>query len=491
MGCGARRGWLGRLVCLLGLVWSGLVPGNVRCSEAPHAPTPGPPPRPILVSEPLTNHVKPGVAASGGHASVEPKEGAAQSGAGHGVDVDAGGRNEALRDANMLYASTNLVVSDDERRRAAAREAEIAGFQRMLETARRLRAAKLFEEAMPNYAAILNGNAPDDMKRPALLEMALIAQEQNNLSRTLQILTQFLTRWPQDPSVPEILLRQGLIYRELGIHQMAMSKFYGTMTSALVVKDNLFDYYKRLVLQAQAEIAETLAIQNQHAEAASAFARLLKEDSPTLNRQRVHFRYVQSLAAGGRHAETVGQGQQFLTLYPDASEEAEVRFILASAYKKLNRKNELLREIQLLLASQQKEAREHPEVLAYWQQRAGNEIANQLYQEGDFLHAIEIYQSLLTLNTAADWQFPLLYQIGLAFERLEQPAKATGSYALILAREADLGTNASPSLKTTLDMARWRKDFLEWQDRTVNARRGLEGMLIPQAGISGVSTNAL
>ncbi len=451
-------------------------------------PQPGPPPRPVLTSALVHSaDTKAGAVADRPEGvGVGVREAVSRGG-----DPGAPGRNDALRDANMMFASTNLVVSEDEQRRAAARESEIAAFQRMLETGRRLRAAKLYEEAIPNYTAVLNGTAPDDMKRPALLELALIAQDQNNLPRTLQILTQYLTRWPQDPSAPEILLRQGLIYRELGIYQLAMSKFYATMTSALVVKDELFDYYKRLVLQAQAEIAETLAVQNQHAEAASAFARLLKEESPTLNRLRVHYRYVQSLAADGKHAEAIGQGQQFLTLYPDAAEQAEVRFLLASAFKKLNRKNEAMREIQKLLASQQSQAREHPEVLAYWQQRTGNELANQLYQEGDFVHAVDIYQSLLLLNPSMEWQFPLHYQIGLSFERLEQPAKASEAYGAIVSREKELGTNAPPSLKTTMDMARWRQSFLKWQERVTSVQRGLGSLVAPQAGMAGSVTNHL
>lgn len=417
------------------------------------------------------------------------------AGSGPGPEGESGAgapgvASQVLHEKNMLFASTNLIMSDLEQRRAAARKAEIEKFEQILENARRLRTAKMYEEALPSFMAVLNGNAPDDLKRAALLELALIAQERNELPRALQVLSQYLTRWPQDPSAPEILLRQGLIYRQLGINQMALSKFYATMTSSLVVKDELFDYYKRLVLQAQAEIAETLAMQSQHAEAARAFARLLKEESPTLNRVRVHYRYIQSLAAQGKLSETVGQAQLFLSKYPDVAEQPEVRFLLATALKKLNRKSEALLEIHRLLASQQGEARDHPESLAFWQQRTGNEIANQLYQEGDFVHALDIYQSLLILNSTPDWQFPLRYQIGLAYERLEQPAKAAESYGAIVAMGKDLGTNAAPALKTTLDMAKWRQDFLKWQERAEASRRGL-GSLIDSAPTSGSVTNSL
>jgi len=59
---------------------------------------------------------------------------------------------------------------------------------------------------------------------------------------------------------------------------------------------------------------------------------------------------------------------------------------------------------------------------------------------------------------------PVLYQIGLLYERLQQPQKAADTYQEILARQKELGTNSSPGLKTVMDMARWRSEFLNWQN---------------------------
>ena len=383
--------------------------------------------------------------------------------------------SQALTEANMSFATTSLMRSDEEQSQAKIRETFVSAMERKLEAGRHLRAAKLFDEAVPNLTALITGEAPDELKRAAMLELALVFQEQNNLIRALQVLSQYLTCWPQDPNAPEILLRQGLIYRQLGIHSMAMSKFYATMTTALVLKNDHFDYYRKLVLQSQAEIAETLALENKHGEAAEAFARLLKEESPSLNRVRVQFRYIHSLAAQGKFAETIGQAQDFLACYTNASEQAEVRFLLASSLKKLGRNNDALQEVLRLLQSQQGLAQEHPETLAYWQQRTGNEIANQLYQEGDFVRALDIYQSLLLLNPSPVWQCPVFYQIGLAYERLEQPAKAAESYDAILAKGKELSTNAPPSLKTLIDMAGWRQGFLRWHMTAEVAHHDLKG----------------
>ena len=51
----------------------------------------------------------------------------------------------------------------------------------------------------------------------------------------------------------------------------------------------------------------------------------------------------------------------------------------------------------------------------------------------------------------------------LSYERLQQPEKASATYASISAREKELASEASPGLKAVLDMAKWRHEFLDWQ----------------------------
>jgi tetratricopeptide (TPR) repeat protein len=117
----------------------------------------------------------------------------------------------------------------------------------------------------------------------------------------------------------------------------------------------------------------------------------------------------------------------------------------------------------LLLQLQQKQAEKHPELWAYWQQRTGNEIANELYKEGDYMSALEIYLGLAKVNTSAAWQLPVWYQIGLVYEHLKQPAKATEMYDHILKRQIEVRTNMpSQSTLALLEMAQWRRNYIQW-----------------------------
>jgi tetratricopeptide (TPR) repeat protein len=333
----------------------------------------------------------------------------------------------------------------------------------LLRLARRQRLERGYDLASENLARLIQSHAPDDLRRAALLEMAVLAVEERQFDKAQKAYSQFLRQYPDDECLPEICLRQGLIYRQMGAPAMAEAKFYAVITCALSFKKGHLDYYRRLVLQAQTEIADTAYAEGKHAEAADFYTRLLRQDAPELHRPRIHYRIIQSLAALQRHSQTVSQADAFLTHHPRAAEEPEVRFLLASALKQLGRNQEALTQVLRLLQSQQAKAPARPAQWAHWQQRAGNAIANQMYQEGDFLNALAIYEALTGLNPDPGWQLPVQYQVGLIQERLQQPAAAGDTYRAIVNRAAKLGADTTPALRTVIDMARWRMEFLQWQ----------------------------
>src|SRR5882672_1413232 len=311
-------------------------------------------------------------------------------------------------------------------------------FQIQLDLARQQRREKTPSLAVSTLVSLLQTNASAELKRPALFELALAAQDDNQLLKAQQVFSQYLHNYPEDASVPEVLLRQGLLYRQMGVTSLAISKFYAVMSSALKLKLNNIDYYKKLVLQAQVEIADTYYLEGKYIEASDFFSRLLKTEAPELNKTQVQFKLIRSLSSLTNEAETVAKAQVFLDLYPDCAEVPEVRFLLASALKKLGHNQESMKQVLLLLQSQQENVRKNPETWVYWQRRAGNEIANQLYKEGDYLNALEIYLNLADLDKSAAWQLPVWYQTALVYEQLQQWSKATETYGLILNRQKEL-----------------------------------------------------
>lgn len=371
--------------------------------------------------------------------------------------------NPALRNSAESLATSNLISTGQPDKAVSPGK----DYKAILESAIELKQDKQFKEAEAQFVRVLNSAAPVELHRTACLELALMAQDNKQSIRAQQIFSQFVSRFPDDPGTAEVLLRQGLLYREMGAPVMALSKFYAVMSTALRLKLDRLDYYQRLVLQAQTEIADTYYLQGKFNEAAEFQQRLLKLDSPLLNRPQVVFKLIRSLSSLARDGEVVAQSDIFISKYPDSPDVAEVRFMMADSLKKLGRTREAMQQVLTLLQSQQAAAAQRPADWVYWQQRTGNEIANQLYKEGDYLSSLEIYRTLSGLNTNAAWQLPAWYQMGLVYERLQQPQKAAETYARILEREKEItGENASASLSAVLDMARWRKEHIEWQLKT-------------------------
>ncbi|MCI0542022.1 MAG: tetratricopeptide repeat protein, partial [Verrucomicrobiales bacterium] len=260
-------------------------------------------------------------------------------------------------------------------------------------------------------------------------------------------------------------------------HVLALSKFYAVLSTVLRLKPDRLEHYQRLVVQAQAEIAETYYLQGKYGEAVDFLGRLLKLDASELQRAQILYQLIQSLSALGRFAEVTTKAPTFLERHPNASQLPEVRFLFANALKKQGRDREAVQQVMALLEGQERSAQDNPGRWTYWRQRAGNEIGNQLYTSGDYISALAIYKSLASLDSSPDWSLPVWYQMGLAYERLQQPQKAIESYNNILAAEKGLSsTNTTPSLSVVREMARWRKGHLEW---LMQAEKSNERLSVP------------
>jgi tetratricopeptide (TPR) repeat protein len=288
-------------------------------------------------------------------------------------------------------------------------------------------------------------------------------QDEEQSARAQQIWAQYLHLYADDPTVPDVLLRQGQLYRKMGVDEFAISKFYAVMSSALKLKQDNLSYYKKVVVQAQTEIADTYYLDAKYEQAADFFNRIIKSGDAEENREPLECKRIRALSYLTNHAETISAAQEFLTRYPKSADVPEVRFLLAGALKNTGRNAEALEQVLQLLQSEQENVTKAPETWAYWQRRAGNEIANQLYKQGDYADALQVYLSLADLDASAGWQAPVWYQAGMAYEQLQQWQKAAEMYTRILDRQKELtAANTTPALASLLEMARWRKDYIGW-----------------------------
>jgi tetratricopeptide (TPR) repeat protein len=349
-------------------------------------------------------------------------------------------------------------------------EADKAGpnaeFEITLDLARQQRRDQLYVAAAQSLEGLLKTNAPTAIQRAALFELALVMQDDGQPAKAQQVWAQYLHLYADDPTAPDVLLRQGLLFRKMGVDSFAISKFYAVMSSALKLKQDNLAYYKKLVVQAQTEIADTYFLDAKFEEASDFYNRILKSGDAEDSREQLEWKLIRSLSYLTNDVETIGKAQSYLTRFPKSSNVPEVRFLLACSLKNMKRDSDALQQVLLLLQSQQENAGKDPETWAYWQRRAGNEIANQLYKQGDYASALEIYLSLAELDTSPAWQAPVWYQAALAYEQLQQWQKAADTYTRILDRQKELTPAAStPALAALFEMAQWRKDYIAWMQK--------------------------
>jgi len=385
---------------------------------------------------------------------------------------------ELTASGNLLLKTVTPVVVD-----------ELKPWRERIEGALKQRRDKNAAGAENTLIGILQANAPAVIQRECLKHLAEFAIEARQYSRAQQIYSQFVSRFPVDSETPEVLFRQGMLYRQIGAQAMALSKFYAVMSTAVAIADSQLPRYRSLVLLAQTEIADTYFLQGQYSDSADFFRKVLKLEHPEVNEPLIRYKLVKSLAALGRHPDVVAEGQMFVAKCSEAAELPEVRFLLSESFRQLGQVRSALEQTLALLTAGKERAEKDPETWAYWQQRTGNGLANQLYREGDYLSALQVYETLSKLQDAPSWQLPAWYQMGLVYERLGQPQKASDVYRRILDRQKEVATPSS-SLAMVFEMARWRSENISWTNLTEkDAHSVIQGGDAAESGNGGDGGN--
>ncbi len=357
---------------------------------------------------------------------------------------------------------------------------------------------------------VLNSDATRDVKLDAkrllIIDLALLAERDQKFAIAQQLLAEYIERFPQDVVVPEILLRQGLLFRKMGQRNLAISKYYSVMTASIRLRGDNLARYERMVLTAQAEIADTHLEDGDFKEAANLYERLLKNRNEELSEITLRLKLIRSrvstveqiaaqiepaLVAALKPEATptqksapddlrremvlmnnaiIDQCNEFLRKPQGAEHDLqfEVRHHLAKASHGAGRREDALHQFKIVqdtfaVGDSAQQAR-----WGLWLFRSMNEFANQSFQAADFAAAVEAYRWLLARDRTVESQVQILNQIGLCHERLREEDKAVRAYTdLITAaqnRPEEIGKSTQRlALQTIVGMARVRNEILSFK----------------------------
>lgn len=353
----------------------------------------------------------------------------------------------------------------------------------LLLTAKRAAERKDWQGAEEAYHRLLSLGIPPANKREALIEMGRFFEKTGAWAKAAIVYQDFLERFHGDPSSAEVMLNLGRTYRELGSFKLALSKFYDALHSSFASTAK----QKEIALQAQFEIAQTHFAKGDYAEARRFFERLVLLEMNPDDKEIARYRLASTTFVSGDLGECVALSRQFIGDYPDGKNTAEVRYLLSRALQKLGRSEEAVRETLALLKETKGKAAKNAEGWRKWQKRTGTEVANELYQRGDAMGALTVYQRLAEMDADPAWRLPLVYQIGLCFERLRMTARALEAYAYIdkaeLKQKNGTPITAVESATMIKEMAAWRMEYLRWSTDT---DRKLGTILKPDWNSAGI-----
>ena len=453
--CRAGRYFIGLLV----IVCLTLI--RVRASAPAHEPPAPSAPRSTSVHPPEP----PGAAhaATNAHAATPATPGHADSKA-----VDPASTNAP--------AKGEIMLPEEEPESPKGFEAELDTW---LDIAKRERASTNYAAAESLLKGILKRQLRTELYRPVLRELAVLYETKDELAKAQQVLAQYLTRYPSDLAVPEVLLEQGRNYQRMGVPRLAVSKFYAVMSSAINLTAGDPASAQRIVLRAQHEIANCYFDSAEYDSAVDFFRRMLKLPLSVRDEATVRFKLVRSLERLARTNEVVGEAEMFVRRCPTAPQLPEIRVVLATNLKSLGRDAEAVTQVAALLKQDRNQPGLDLEALARWQWRAGHDLGNQLYRQGDYINSLEVYRLLEELGDSPEWKWSIWYQTALVLEKLDQVGRARSTYQRILAERAKAPAGSQQGLDLVADLARWRLESLDWGEHAAAAFRDLARGPVP------------
>ena len=323
-----------------------------------------------------------------------------------------------------------------------------------------------FASAETSLLSVLqNRTATRVDKRDAMLALGRLFRRKGDLAKAVAAYEKFFKDFPADETAPAAYLDLGRTLRAMGSPQLAIARFYNVINSTLKLPENGFDTYRQLAKTAQFEIAETYFQSGDFAEASRYFSRLKLLDLAPVDRARAHFKSVYALYLAQDNLAAASGLRGYLEQNPDDENVPEARYLLAVTLRRLNRLNEAYEVTIDLLRTQRARTSGDPKRWAYWQRRTGNQLANEYYEQGDYQSALVIYQSLADISPDPAWRLPVLYQVGLCEERLQQTDRARTTYKSILDIMPRAKDNGAPpsQMQDIVQMVAWRLEHLNWR----------------------------
>lgn len=346
---------------------------------------------------------------------------------------------------------------------AQAWKAQIEELLHKARIALRLQKPELAEQF---FIEALNKQMPDAQRKRILLELADVFEGLKRYAKLCSVYEKYIDLYPKDAKVGDLYFRLAEIYRSIGAPEKAIERYYNILNLSLSAKEDQFNALKESTLEAQMSIAETYLSIEKFMEAKLFFSRLKHLKLPKNKEETIDFKLAYCAYSIQDYKSALMALQEFIYNYPQSGNLPEAYSMLVDTYHSLKMPDKAQEAVKVLFSLPQTAL--SSATLLFWQKKTANQLANAFYKKEDFMAALKIYQAMLSLSSAADWQWPIIYQMGLCYEKLSMYPKAQEAYSSLIV-QGSVQTEATDGpegltdyLKSIQDMAQWRKDHLGW-----------------------------
>lgn len=313
------------------------------------------------------------------------------------------------------------------------------------------------------FVEVLESTAPNYEKIRALEELAEVYVDMGRLTMAVDTLENLLRRFPEIEHKPEVYYRLGGLYRQMGLMEESIGMYYRVLNAIVVTGDSSLNKFLGVARKAQFEIARSHYDEGEFEQAFLLFNRINLLELGSTDRETVLYYKVLASLKAGHHQQGLNFIRRFIGDYPQSEYVHEMLYLEAQVLYQLNRKEASGQSLLRLLRESGLPGEDATGERMYWRQEAGNELANRFFKDGEFLVALRIYQGMVQLSEDPEWQLPVLYQVGICFEKLAMFDRAEQTYRYIEQELVQLETVPAQTLEKLKESVQWRMQVLEWR----------------------------
>jgi tetratricopeptide (TPR) repeat protein len=340
--------------------------------------------------------------------------------------------------------------------------------EQLLEAALQFYHGMDYMSAISALVKVLNfeGVRPE-VEKSALIYIARIYYQLNMPLRTIGLLELYADSYPDDPRREEVIFQTGILHREVGQYEPAIAAFYRVLNAIIMAGEDGMEAYLKLARRAQFEIARTHFALGEWAQALDLFNRIVLLELAPQDRETLRFYKAKALVYAGERGKGLREIDRFIEAYPNSSFIAELRYEKARAQIEMKEidagRQTLMGLIEMGGVPEENMTSEWVE----WRRVAGNFLANYYFKSAEYETALRLYQALVVMDSAPQWQLPIVLQMASCFRELGRYERAADSLQFVIQeidvmRENSGVDKLSGEFEFLADSASWQLGLLNW-----------------------------